>query len=95
MATLSVQQRSPGGLSGEPSPAEFDPEQDLPQGFLEFLAPLHQSICAVAANLLEDRKQVLAQSHQGDKPVHRFPGTRCAGAGGSSCPNGARTSAIR
>src|ERR1700722_15374524 len=55
-------------------PSAFDPKQDLPPGFLEFLAPLHRRFAPWQRSLIEERKQILAESHQGEKPTHRFPG---------------------
>jgi malate synthase len=54
-------------------PAGFSPERDLPPGFLEFLAPLHRQFGPRQAILLQERKRVLAESHQGEKPTHRYP----------------------
>jgi malate synthase len=54
-------------------PAGFSPERDLPPGFLEFLAPLHRQFAPGQAALLQERKRVLAESHQGEKPTHRYP----------------------
>ena len=53
-----------------------DPEaqrRELPPGFLEFLAPLHQRLAPWQQELVADRKAVLSDSLQGDKPVHRYP----------------------
>lgn len=54
--------------------ATFDREHDLPQSFLDFLAPLHRRFSPWQQNLLEDRRRVLAESHLGERPTHRFPG---------------------
>jgi malate synthase len=54
-------------------PAGFSSERDLPPGFLEFLAPLHQHFAPRQEALLKDRKRALAESHQGEKPTHRYP----------------------
>jgi malate synthase len=54
--------------------AAFDREHDLPEGFLEFLAPLHRRFAPRRQSLIEERRQILSESHQGEKPVHRFPG---------------------
>ena len=55
-------------------PADFRPEKDLPEGFLEFLAPLHHKFSPVRAELITERRQALEDSHAGEKPVHRYPG---------------------
>ena len=39
MATLSLSNVVQEGFQVNRSPATFDPQRDLPQGFLEFLAP--------------------------------------------------------
>jgi len=54
-------------------PAAFNPERDLPQGFLEFLTPLHQRFAPRQEALIRERKRVLAESHQGEKPTHHYP----------------------
>ncbi len=54
-------------------PAGFVPERDLPPGFLEFLTPLHRRFAPRQEALIRDRKRVLAESHQGEKPTHRHP----------------------
>jgi malate synthase len=54
-------------------PGGFSPESELPPGFLEFLAPLHLQFAPRQEALLRERKRVLAESHQGDKPTHHYP----------------------
>ena len=63
-----------GGCQTNRPPATFDATRDLPQGFLEFLAPLHRRFAPWQRSLIAERKEILAESHQGEKPVHRFPG---------------------
>ncbi|PYV73430.1 MAG: hypothetical protein DMG97_11265 [Acidobacteria bacterium] len=55
-------------------PADFDPTKDLPEGFLEFLVPLHRKFSPWRSELIEDRRLALDDSHAGSKPVHRYPG---------------------
>src|SRR6266700_3967734 len=55
-------------------PADFQPQKDLPEGFLEFLAPLHRKFSPWRSELIEDRRLALDDSHAGSKPVHRYPG---------------------
>src|SRR5436190_2111255 len=55
-------------------PTDFHPENDLPEGFLEFLAPLHRKFSPGRSELIEDRRLALDDSHAGSKPVHRYPG---------------------
>lgn len=54
-------------------PVGFAPERDLPQGFLEFLAPLHRRFAPRQEELIAVRKRVLAESHEGNKPTHHHP----------------------
>jgi malate synthase len=61
------------GFSLNIPPAGFNPERDLPQGFLDFLTPLQRQFARRQADLLQERKRVLAESHQGDKPTHHYP----------------------
>jgi malate synthase len=74
MATISTSAVGLGGFQVNRPPTAFDPQHDLPQGFLEFLAPLHRRFAPRQLALIEERKQILAESHQGEKPTHRFPG---------------------
>src|SRR5438105_6596179 len=74
MATSSVNADSLIGFRINCPPAGFVPERDLPQGFLEFLTPLHERFAPWQQQLIEDRKRVLAESHDDNKPTHRFPG---------------------
>ncbi len=55
-------------------PADFQPQKDLPEGFLDFLAPLHRKFSPWRSELIEDRRLALDDSHAGSKPVHRYPG---------------------
>jgi malate synthase len=61
------------GLQLNQPPTGFSPERGLPQGFLEFLAPLHRQFTPRQEALIQERKRVLADSHQGDKPTHHYP----------------------
>jgi malate synthase len=54
--------------------ADFDPRQELPEGFLDFLLPLARSFSPRRDELMEERRRALEDSHAGSKPVHRFPG---------------------
>ncbi len=55
-------------------PADLDPTKGLPEGFVEFLAPLHRKFSPWRSELIEDRRLALEDSHAGSKPVHRYPG---------------------
>jgi malate synthase len=74
MATISLNSSTLTGFPVNRPPAGFDPEHDLPQGFLEFMAPFHRRFAPWQTSLTEDRKRALAEAHMGEKPVHRFPG---------------------
>src|ERR1700694_5732034 len=74
MATVPASTVPVDGFQVNRPPAAFDAEHDLPQGFLEFLSPLHRRFAPWQRSLIEERKQILAESHQGEKPTHRFPG---------------------
>jgi malate synthase len=49
------------------------PERDLPAGFFQFLAPLHRRFSPLQEQIVLDRKRVLAESLDGNKPTHRYP----------------------
>src|SRR5947209_17411893 len=49
------------------------PERDLPAGFYQFLAPLHRRFSPQQEQIIADRKRVLAESLDGNKPTHRYP----------------------
>ena len=74
MATIPASVVPREGFQVNRPPATFDLEHDLPQRFLEFLVPLHRRFAPWQRSLIEERKQILAESHQGEKPTHRFPG---------------------
>lgn len=54
-------------------PAGFDPETNLPQGFLEFLRPLHESLTPRQAELVARRERALADAHTGKLPDYLTP----------------------
>ena len=58
MATSSVNAASLIGFRINHPPAGFVPERDLPQGFLEFLTPLHERFAPWQQQLIQDRKRV-------------------------------------
>jgi malate synthase len=51
-------------------PAGTDLAAELPQGFLEFLRPLHQRFSPWQEELVSKRRSALAASHQGHPPTH-------------------------
>jgi malate synthase len=56
-----------------PAPAEFDPERDLPEGFLDFLAPLHAALTLRQRALIARRDNALAEAHAGKVPSYLPP----------------------
>jgi malate synthase len=55
------------------APPEFDPARDLPEGFLEFLAPLHAALTLRQRALLARRDYALAEAHAGKLPDYLPP----------------------
>jgi malate synthase len=55
------------------APPDFDPARDLPQGFLEFLAPLHAALTLRQRALLARRDYALAEAHAGKLPDYLPP----------------------
>src|SRR5215472_9825865 len=52
------------------APKDFDPERDLPEGFLDFLAPLHAALTLRQRALLARREYALAEAHAGKVPSY-------------------------
>ena len=55
------------------APADFDAAQGLPDGFLEFLAPLHSALTPRQQNLILRRESALADAHAGKLPNYLPP----------------------
>ncbi len=55
------------------TPAGFDPARNLPEGFLEFLLPLHHALTSRQRELVARREKVLAASHRGALPNYLPP----------------------
>ena len=55
------------------APADFDPLKDLPQGFMNFLLPLHRQFTPRQQQLVAKRAQVLKASHEGKAPNYLPP----------------------
>src|SRR3982074_1939108 len=55
------------------APPEFDPARDLPEGFLEFLSPLHAALSLRQRALLARRDYALAEAHVGKLPEYLPP----------------------
>ena len=74
MATIPVSENVLTGFRLNTPSAGFLPQRDLPEGFLEFLAPLHLRFSPWRNELAAERRIVLNESYAGAKPVHRYPG---------------------
>ena len=55
------------------APADFDPDRDLPEGFLDFLAPLHAALTLRQRALLARREYALEEAHAGKVPAYLAP----------------------
>ena len=55
------------------APADFDPERELPESFLDFLAPLHAALTMRQRALVARRENTLAEAHAGKVPSYLPP----------------------
>src|SRR5437899_12650271 len=55
------------------APADFDAARDLPEGFLDFLAPLHAALTLRQRALVARRDYALAEAHAGKLPDYLPP----------------------
>ena len=55
------------------APSDFDAKQDLPNGFFDFLFPLHRDFTPRQQALAAKRAEVLAEAHRGKLPDHLPP----------------------
>lgn len=55
------------------APPDFDPQRDLPSGFMDFFLPLHKLFTPRQQSLMIRRTEALEASLEGNKPQHRFP----------------------
>ncbi|HUE80502.1 MAG TPA: hypothetical protein VMM84_00220 [Pyrinomonadaceae bacterium] len=55
------------------APADFDAATDLPQGFMDFVLPLHEKLTPRQQELTAQRGHVLALAHKGVMPDHLTP----------------------
>src|SRR5712671_335101 len=60
-------------VSVNSAPADFDAVRDLPEGFLEFLAPLHAALTLRQRALVARRDYALAEAHAGKLPDYLPP----------------------
>src|SRR3954471_533793 len=73
---MSVAMEHPPITSGfglNTPPADFNPHESLPLGFVEFLTPLHRHFTPRQQQLIEKRRQALEASQRGHKPNHLPP----------------------
>ena len=61
------------------APAGFNPATDLPNGFLDFLLPLHREFTPRQQELVARRATVLAEAHRGTLPDHLAPSQATTG----------------
>ena len=55
------------------APADFEPGRDLPEGFLDFLAPLHAALTLRQRALVARREHALREAHAGRVPSYLPP----------------------
>jgi hypothetical protein len=65
--------RSQYGTQFNIAPPDFNPETELPAGFLAFLTPLHEALTPRQQALARQRATVLAAAHEGQKPNYLPP----------------------
>lgn len=65
--------RSQYGTCFNTAPPAFNPQADLPEGFLAFLLPLHRELTPRQQSLVSKRASVLAAAHNGQKPGYLAP----------------------
>jgi malate synthase len=55
------------------APGDLNPEKDFPQGFFDFLVPLHKQFTPRQQKLIAKRAEVLEASHRGRHPDYLSP----------------------
>ena len=70
---VSTVNPAPVGFRLNSTPAGFDATRELPEGFLDFLAPLHKRFTPWQQELVAMRKEILAAAHAGHLPEHLQP----------------------
>ncbi|MDX6709755.1 MAG: malate synthase [Blastocatellia bacterium] len=55
------------------APADFDPSVDLPEGFMDFVLPLHKKLTSRQQEFISRRAERLAASHAGSEPEYLAP----------------------
>ncbi|MBV9481313.1 MAG: hypothetical protein JO249_11250 [Acidobacteria bacterium] len=61
------------GFRMNTAPPGFEAQRDLPRGFLEFFSNLHRRFTPWQQELIAERRRVLEESLEGNKPAHCFP----------------------
>ena len=61
------------GFKLNTAPPGFNPERDLPKGFVAFYAPLHRHFTPWQQSIIAKRRQGLADAHRGNLPEHLPP----------------------
>jgi malate synthase len=61
------------------APADLNPKQDLPEGFFDFLLPLHNQFTGRQREIVARRADVLQLSHRGHPPNY-FPASEATGS---------------
>src|SRR5712671_6590056 len=61
------------------APPTLDPQTDLPQGFMDFVLPLHRELTPRQQAFIKKRAEVLAASHAGRKPNYLPPSKATTG----------------
>ena len=70
MAVSTVNPNPTTGFHLNTAPAGFDPRREFPDGFLNFLAPLHKRFTPWQQELITKRRQALRAAHNGQLPHH-------------------------
>jgi len=70
MAVSIANPTSNAGFHLNTAPAGFDPRREFPEGFLNFLAPLHKRFTPWQQELIAERREALHAAHNGQLPHH-------------------------
>ena len=73
MAVSHISSGPTVGFQLNSPPSGFVAERDLSSEFLEFLAPLCRRFAGWQQELIAERKRILEEAHEGNKPTHRYP----------------------
>ena len=95
MAVSTVNPNPTTGFHLNTAPAGFDPRREFPDGFLNFLAPLHKRFTPWQQELIAKRRQRSTPHTRDSSPIICRAPTPPSRTGASSFPSGAATSATR